>query len=250
MSLINSDMINVRLGSDNNLTLSEFLMSGVSGGSIPISLFGKTVSSSLISEAIAFLKGVGGGSVIIPPSDTYGTLKIVVRKNKIGNFITKFEYNFYRYPINAESRPYTGGSWEVGDIVYNSDFENSDDKCMGWVCTESGIPGKWSRYGGDESQSIETILNRINRTLVIKLRASAWSPTAPYTQKVYDSDITEDDYPIVSYYIEEGSSAERILEVKDAFSCIDDGTTYNGYIEFLCASEKPTVDFDVILRGV
>jgi hypothetical protein len=222
----------------------------LNGSTIPIQLFGSTVSSSLISKAVTFLKSIDGGRVNVPSSTSYEAFNIVVRKNKTGNFITKFECGSHKYPTGSTARPVTGDAWEIGDIIYNSDYENSSDKCIGWICTKGGIPGTWSTYGSSEEQEIEKIVNRINRTLVIELKASKWSSSAPYTQSYLDSDISPDDYPIISYYVEEGDSIERIQNIKEAFSCIDDGTTYDGYITFTCGTEKPTVDFSVILRGV
>ena len=37
------------------------------------------------------------------------------------------------------------GTWNIGDIVYNTDF--STNNFIGWVCTESGTPGIWRKFG-------------------------------------------------------------------------------------------------------
>lgn len=61
-----------------------------------------------------------------------------------------------RYPT-VESRPVLGGNHQVGDLVYNTDVSNN--KCLGWICIEEGIPGTWKEVGQARSwyNEIETL---------------------------------------------------------------------------------------------
>ena len=275
MNVIPSKMIDVSIDKNSpSLSLEDFIRMNAFSESIPITMFGASISSALIDEAVSYLREIGGGSVSVPKTDTANPLKIHVKRNKAGEFVTKFEYHSYRYPIGSESRPYTGKDWEVGDIIYNADISDSDEKCFGWLCTKSGTPGEWIGFlshelvydsnnevltfskakGSSGAGSIESItqavLGEVNRSIILELKASGWSSTAPYSQKVYDERISSTDNPMVTYSIDTGSSVEKILAVKEAFSCIDDGTTYTGYVEFICATEKPKIDFKVMLKGM
>ena len=46
--------------------------------------------------------------------------------------------------IRSSEVPKTG-TWNIGDVVYNTNF--STNNFIGWVCTESGTPGTWRRFG-------------------------------------------------------------------------------------------------------
>ena len=275
MNVIPSKMIDVSIDKKSpSMSLEDFIKMSAFSESIPITMFGSSISSALIDEAVSYLVEIGGGSVSVPKTDVANLLKIHVKKNKAGEFVTKFEYHSYRYPIGSEARPYTGDDWEVGDIVYNADISDSDEKCFGWMCVQPGAPGEWigflshelvydsnnevltfskakgSSGAGSVDSITQAVLGEVNRSIILELKASEWSDTAPYTQTAYDDRISSTDNPMVTYSIETGSSVERILAVKDAFSCIDDGTTYTGYVEFVCATEKPKVDFKVMLKGM
>jgi hypothetical protein len=143
-------MVEVKLNTGSTMTLSEFLT--LSGGSLPISVFGSPTSASSVRKAVSFLVDIGGGAVIAKPSSKYNRLKIVVQDSAH----VYFNYENYRQPLNNEARPYTDDSWSVGDFIINTEPGNSDAKIAGWVCIEGGIPGKWEpcyRYGATAASS-------------------------------------------------------------------------------------------------
>jgi hypothetical protein len=49
-----------------------------------------------------------------------------------------------RLHISAESAP-TAGNYNIGDIVWNSNPKSGGT--VGWICTRSGDPGVWNRFG-------------------------------------------------------------------------------------------------------
>lgn len=53
------------------------------------------------------------------------------------------------------------GDWEIGDIYYNRNVKYGS-KCVGWVCVESGSPGKWMSFGNlfDETLLINGSTNQ------------------------------------------------------------------------------------------
>ena len=55
----------------------------------------------------------------------------------------------WRYQTSASSVP-TTGTWKKNTIVWNNN--PSVGQPIGWICTESGSPGVWRKFG-----TIETI---------------------------------------------------------------------------------------------
>lgn len=147
MNRVTSKMIKVD-STDISISLNELL----SMGHLPISMFG-IPSKHSIDLAINYLIEHGGGSVKIPERDSINTLIINVIKNKNRESKSQFIYYNYRPPIGEEERPYGCGSWRVGDIIMNSDLENSDDKTLYWTCTKGGTPGTWIYSTGETGNS-------------------------------------------------------------------------------------------------
>lgn len=160
MSLIRTDMIEVRLNTGTTMTLSEFLT--LSGGSLPISVFGSPTTASSVRKAISFLESIGGGAVIAKPSPRYNRLKICVQNDNLSSHAF-FNYENYRQPLNNEARPYTDDSWQIGDFIINNNPDNSNARIAGWVCRESGVPGVWEecyRYGSGDAKDRKVISYR------------------------------------------------------------------------------------------
>lgn len=150
MSLVPSNMVDVSVNKNITFTLEQFL-SGSNSIPVPISAFGTTVSRSLIEQAVNHMKRLGGGEISVPvPSDyTYNVLPnfiISVVNSRSKGFTTRYQMYSRREPILLEERPY-GGDWEVGDVVYNYAVPDSYSVCLGWICSESGVPGKWVPMG-------------------------------------------------------------------------------------------------------
>jgi hypothetical protein len=50
-----------------------------------------------------------------------------------------------RTPVATMSAPPTTGTWNTGDIVYNSAPVKGGN--IGWVCVQGGTPGTWAEFG-------------------------------------------------------------------------------------------------------
>ena len=62
----------------------------------------------------------------------------------IGSSVIVVE-NKYNMELEYMSEPPTQGEYTAGDIVYSNIPHITN--CLGWVCTESGTPGKWKQIG-------------------------------------------------------------------------------------------------------
>ena len=140
-------MVEIVTESGETLTLEDVLKSLPT---VPMALYtgNDDFTKEKIEDVINYLKTVGGGQFTIPENPPIHKLTIDVHRNKFQDYVVHFIYNDYRYPIGTEKRPYTGENWQAGDIIYNLDILNSDDKCTMWFCKESGTAtssGKWSQ---------------------------------------------------------------------------------------------------------
>jgi len=140
-------MVEIVTESGETLTLEDVLKSLPS---VPMTLYtgNDDFTKEKINDVINYLKANGGGQFTIPENPPIHKLTIDVHRNKFQDYVVHFIYNDYRYPIGTEKRPYTGEPWQAGDIIYNLDILNSDDKCTMWFCKVSGSAtssGTWSQ---------------------------------------------------------------------------------------------------------
>lgn len=114
---------------------------------IPIRIFqaeSETVTSA-VSKAITYLTNKREGVVEIPADVNNKAVYLEAIVDKENHIRINYKTTNYRFPINQESRPYSGGDWQIGDVVLNED--TTDQKCIGWICTEAGTPGSWLGFG-------------------------------------------------------------------------------------------------------
>lgn len=140
---IKSTMIDLKLQDTHTSTLDDYIRTSEV---LPLGVFFKSSLLQAIRDAISYLKLKKQGSVFIP-SELTGVqpLQLVSSIDKYNNLKINYITNSYRYPLGNESRPITEDEWEVGDKIYNTNTELQ--KCIGWVCKEKGIPGKWGVMG-------------------------------------------------------------------------------------------------------
>lgn len=146
LNSVKSGMVNLTLDERTKIKLDEYISTN---RVIPISLFSKTSVVDGIETAITFLRNRGEGTVDVPASSECSSLQIKIKHDKDNTPVDNFILTKHRYPLNGETRPYTKGQWELGDIIINSDI--IANPCMGWVCVESGAPGKWKQFGNIKS---------------------------------------------------------------------------------------------------
>lgn len=82
--------------------------------------------------------------------------------------------------------------------------------------------------------------------LYITLLANGWSNTAPYTQTVIVSSISETNMPIVDLKYSDDNSLWEAEE--KAYGYLTKMDTQNGSITAICRSQKPEVDINLVLR--
>ena len=98
----------------------------------------------------------------------------------------------------------TSGEWNVGDICISSIQENGE---CGWICTESGTPGKWEIFGSGGSGKLVSL-------------SSSVEVTGPVTEVSLDglgTNVSENDKLFVHY------NSTHLLEGVD-FEIISNGT--------------------------
>ena len=98
----------------------------------------------------------------------------------------------------------TSGTWKVGDICISSIQENGE---CGWICTESGTPGKWEIFGSGGSGKLVSLTSSVE-------------VTGPVTEVSLDglgTNVSENDKLFVHY------NSTHLLEGVD-FEIISNGT--------------------------
>lgn len=139
---VTSTMVELNMSRGDQATLRDFLDTSKV---LPIGAFYKTSVAQAITDAINYLTAKQDGGVYVPADKSNKATQIVSSIDKSGKLKINYITSNYRYPINKEARPFTGDAWQIGDLVYNTDTDKN--KCLGWVCTEAGIPGSWGVIG-------------------------------------------------------------------------------------------------------
>lgn len=141
---VGSDVVDVSLSPDTKVSLDHYINDSKS---IPLTIFQSSTIDKLaaIPIAINYLREKREGVVEIPAESNQKAVYLEAKLDKLNRVKINYKTSNYRYPINQESRPYSNEAWDIGDIVFNSDV--SDQKCLGWICIESGIPGNWLGFG-------------------------------------------------------------------------------------------------------
>lgn len=138
---VSADVVSISISPEISVMLDDYIKNNLT---IPIALFQRTTIEDAITSAIDYLKEKKEGVIEIPANGTQSSLKIKATRDSVGEVNINFISTLHRYPT-TENRPYTNEDWRVGDIVLSSDI--SSTKCIGWVCIESGTPGKWTAFG-------------------------------------------------------------------------------------------------------
>lgn len=93
-------------------------------------------------------------------------------------------------------------------------------------------------------------INKIQNSVIITLSASGWSDSAPYSQRISVPKIRANDEPGVYAWTPKTLTTEATKLQRKMAGLITSGETEDGYITLYCGYKKPTVDFQVILKGV
>lgn len=109
-----------------------------------------------------------------------------------------------------------------------------------------------TQFGAKDINDTNEAINRINHVTLVTLSSSAWNgETAPYSQTVVVSGVTEDMEAILVSALEDGADAKTQLAYSKAFARVSAGTASigNGNITFK-VYKRPETDLAVGLKGV
>lgn len=136
------------------------------------------------------------------------------------------------------------------ELYYNSEMDtyftnlkNYVDKC---ATSELGISDSTSSTTTSySSAAIDKKLAAITTIASVTVKAASWSKQSngTYTQTVSVSNMTANSYPL--WYISGTPTAEQY----ESFCYISSMTTASGKVTFTCASDVPTVDLTIMIKG-
>ena len=101
----------------------------------------------------------------------------------------------------------------------------------------------------DKRETFDAYFDQFSKVRYVKVLKDKWSSVAPYTQKIDVVGITEEDNPVYDLYIKDEVNAETGASLKEAYGYLDRLKTGNGSVTLYCYSDKPTVDFEIKLKG-
>jgi len=105
----------------------------------------------------------------------------------------------------------------------------------------------------NEMEDVKTDNERLMKTfneVIVTLPASGWTNTAPYSNKVTVAGVTNEDDIVLGKATDKNSTAEQVELWGELSSLISSAVVGTGYVTFYSATERPTQDFKVKLKGV
>lgn len=105
-------------------------------------------------------------------------------------------------------------------------------------------------FGAEDLNETNTEINKLELQNTLSLAPGSWSSSAPYTQTVNLARITSSDKPIISMGVPSTISSANYKAMKKAYGYIDRVVSNNGSLTFYCYNKKPTVQINVLVKGV
>lgn len=105
----------------------------------------------------------------------------------------------------------------------------------------------------NEMEEVKTDNERLMKTfneVIVTIPASGWTNTAPYSNKVTVAGVTNEDDITLGKATDKNSTAEQVELWGELSSLISSAVVGTGYVTFYSATERPTQDFKVKLKGV
>lgn len=105
----------------------------------------------------------------------------------------------------------------------------------------------------NEMEEVKTDNERLMKTfneVIVTIPASGWTNTAPYSNKVTVAGVTNEDDIVLGKATDKNSTAEQVELWGELSSLISSAVVGTGYVTFYSATERPTQDFKVKLKGV
>lgn len=128
-------------------------------------------------------------------------------------------------------------------------MENNSDGTVSLIdatsYTQEGTP-----FGANDVNAITKSVNALYQETIVTIPASAWSASAPYSQKVAVPSIKATDSVSMGKAHTKSSSVTDIETFDEMAALITSAEVTDGFVTFYCAAEKPSKDFKVKLKGV
>lgn len=105
-------------------------------------------------------------------------------------------------------------------------------------------------FGAEDMNDTNAEVNKLETQNTLSLAPGSWSSSAPYTQTVNLARITSSDKPIISMGVPSTISSANYKAMKKAYGYIDRVVSNNGSLTFYCYNKKPTVQINVLVKGV
>ena len=105
-------------------------------------------------------------------------------------------------------------------------------------------------FGAGDLNATNAEINKLETQNTLSLASGSWSSSAPYTQTVNLARITSSDKPIISMGTPSTISSANYKAMKKAYGYIDRVVSNNGSLTFYCYNKKPTVQINVLVKGV
>lgn len=127
-----------------------------------------------------------------------------------------------------------------------------NDKAGVVTLTASDIPDGESNVSA-KLQAIEQDLEqRKPFDVTVRLRTSAWSESAPYTQTVAAEGVVEDDLIFADLDISDPSdtTSANVEQKISSWGCVSFIKTGDGQVTATCIKDKPSIAFNVKIRVI
>ena len=111
--------------------------------------------------------------------------------------------------------------------------------------TQEGTP-----FGANDVNAITKSVNALYQETIVTLPASAWSTSAPYSQKVSVPTVKATDSVTMGKAYTKDNTLEEIETWDEMAGLITSAEVSDGYVTFYSKSEKPSRTFKVKLKGV
>lgn len=137
-------------------------------------------------------------------------------------------------------------TYTKGNVVYykGSSFVCLQENIINITPVSDDINWRYMAHGFEAQSTDETY---------VTLSADSWSESAPYSQTVAISSVSEADNPLVlinttdASYTDGTESEQAVIEAE--FNYIKSIVITDGSITVTCTFRKPSVDIPIILRG-
>ncbi|MFC2088240.1 right-handed parallel beta-helix repeat-containing protein [Calditrichota bacterium] len=151
----NSGLDGIRIGDVNGVICTQNIFMNNNGQGISAAPIAAETNNVLIANNLSFdnrsgTKRTQQRGIFVSPQNSKN-VKVAENLSYNNSVAQAIVPNLSATESHSESKPTkmnnspTSGSWQKGDVVYNSAPKVGG--FVGWVCIESGSPGKWKSFG-------------------------------------------------------------------------------------------------------